>query len=304
MSEKFSSFDRMVGVSKEEEEYLQKKARERFEDQSFEELEGKEQPKTPEEGRIIKLANSLTDRIREKYGLEGFDIPKDNIHVIDSKQWVGRIKTGGLYSPSKQAIYIRDDLAYMVFSRSLTHELLHFKSYNALQKRIGEEKFSIYRMGLITESRKDETFYFDKLTEAVTEELAKKYISEIWTDPVFEDELKETKRLKEKYPEYDDEDMYWLGEFEGENGEKIIKHETFAYKEERKDLLLGIEKLFKENSNRFQSKEEVWDIFFKAMLDGKLISLGKLIDKTFGKGSFRKMGEGGKFSDIIENKKK
>lgn len=298
-SEEISSIDRMVGGSKEEREYLKKLFCSQFENQNFAELEGKEKPKTPEQERIIELVNSTINRIREKYNLKDFEMPSENIHVIDHEQWIHEDNTGAFYWPLRQAVYIRDNLANTVFSECLLHDCLHFKSYNALQKRIGYEKFSDYRMGLLVFSRKGDGRYFSHLTEAVTEELTKEYIFKLWEDPIFEEELKETEKLKKECPQYDDEEIYCLEEFEREDGEMRVRIEKFSYKEERDNLLWGIEKIFQENQDKFSSREDVWDIFVKSMLDGNLIPLGRIIEKTFGKGSFRRLGEGEEFKNLI-----
>ena len=42
-----------------------------------------------------------------------------------------------------------------------------------------------------------------------------------------------------------------------------------------------------------EDKEEVFDLFASAALTGNLLTIGKLIDKTFGLGTFRKIGEMG-----------
>jgi len=50
-------------------------------------------------------------------------------------------------------------------------------------------------------------------------------------------------------------------------------------------------KLFEKNQDKFQSESEVKEIFRKSRFTGDLLELGRLIDKTFGKGTFRKIGE-------------
>ena len=80
--EKFSSSERVVGqISQEEKEEVLQGERKRFEDQSFDESwERVEKEKTAEELEIIGLVNEATNEIRQKYGLEKFDIPPENIH--------------------------------------------------------------------------------------------------------------------------------------------------------------------------------------------------------------------------------
>ncbi len=85
--ERISSFERVVGDIPESEKDDVLRARgERFNDQVFEDVRGKEREKTPEEIRIISLVNEETNKIRQKYGLENFDIPPENIHVISEEK--------------------------------------------------------------------------------------------------------------------------------------------------------------------------------------------------------------------------
>ena len=59
--------------------------------------------------------------------------------------------------------------------------------------------------------------------------------------------------------------------------------------EKRFNLLL--EEICKKNPE-FSSTDQVFDIFAKAVMTGKLLKVARLIEKTFGMGSFREIGEG------------
>src|SRR6266481_7332039 len=84
----YSSFERVVGsVSDAEKENIRREFDDQFDDQAFESLVGKEREKTPEELRIITLANQLTNELRKEHGLADFDIPAQNIHIIKEDEW-------------------------------------------------------------------------------------------------------------------------------------------------------------------------------------------------------------------------
>src|SRR5439155_17220707 len=135
--EKFSSFERVVGNIREStKEKILDKTDEQFRNQTFESLIKRERQKTPEELHLLTLANSATNELRRKYGLADFDIPAENIHIVKDNAWgEGKDEEGssGLYRPELQAILMREQPSHSVLLDMAMHELLHFKSYSALQ---------------------------------------------------------------------------------------------------------------------------------------------------------------------------
>jgi hypothetical protein len=63
------------------------------------------------------------------------------------------------------------------------------------------------------------------------------------------------------------------------------------YLKERRKLDKLIDELFEKNKDEFKDREEVFDIFARAVMTGRLLPVARLIEKTFGKGSFRELGE-------------
>ncbi len=54
-------------------------------------------------------------------------------------------------------------------------------------------------------------------------------------------------------------------------------------------ILVG--KLFERNLEQFTNQDEVFEEFAKGMMTGNILPVGRLIERTFGKGTFRKIGE-------------
>jgi len=52
-----------------------------------------------------------------------------------------------------------------------------------------------------------------------------------------------------------------------------------------------LDKLYQKNQDKFKDREQVFDVFAKSMLSGNLLPVGRLVDRTLGKGTFRKIGE-------------
>lgn len=314
--EKFSSFERVVGniPEAEKEEILRDKG-ERFDDQVFEYLKGKEREKTPEELQIISLANEATNEVRQRYGLENFDIPPENIHVITEEAWP-RGKGVAFYNSMLQGIVAREQPAKIVFMKKIFHEMLHFKSYNALQITSPENsELDEYRVGLTVHTRDGKRMYFVNLNEAVTEEITKRFSTKLFDNPLFTGETKQTKDVITRYPRavtrsgellFGDDTFY--AEVEGKKswGEAVgrlfgaqekpkkITTGVFTYQSERKILNTLIDKILERNPEKFQDREEVFEVFAKGMMTGNILPVGRLIEKTFGHGTLRRIGEFGR----------
>lgn len=313
--EKFSSFERVVGdiPETEKEQILQDKG-ERFDDQSFKDLEGKEREKTSEELQIIFLVDKAANEIRRRYDLKDFNIPPKNIHIIPEEAWPTGERSGAFYSSMLQAVAVREQPAKIVFMERVFHEMLHFKSYNALQITANESpRLDEYRCGLTVHARDVEKMYFANLNEAVTEEMTKEAVKKLFDNPLFVDEIKKTKEVMTRYPEavvsgsseslFDDDTYYaeikskksWkeaVGRLFGEQEKsKKINVGNFTYRQERRILNVLIDKIFAKNPEKFQDREEVFEVFAKGMMTGSILPIGRLIDKSFGSGTLRRIGE-------------
>lgn len=312
--EKLSSLDRVVGsISEAEKEQILRDRGERFSDQVFEDLRGKEREKTPKELRIISLANEATNEIRQKYGLEGFDIPSENIHIIFEKMWP-KEKSVAFFSSTSQAVAMREALSSVAFMKKVVHEMLHFKSYDAAQITTGENpELDEYRLGLTVRTRDGKRTYFTTLNEAVTEEMTKRLVKKLLDNQLFTGEIKQTKDIIRKHPQaitasdepLFDEDTFYA-EIQGnkswrESADRLfgtlfgsgveILTESFTYKQEGGVLNILIDKIFQRNPNKFQDKEEVFEVFAKGMITGNIVPVGRLIERTFGNGTLRQIGE-------------
>jgi len=295
--EKFSSFERVVGqVSEDEKNEILRDSCEQFSNQYFQELVDKERKKTSTEVAIINLANQYTNEIRNKYGLSDFDIPAKNIHVIKKDKWP-RENEDALYNSMMQAVALEENSANIVFMKKVVHEMLHFKSYNAMQVLNGDEsEVSEYRSGLTVSTRSGEEMYFRNLNEAVIEEMTMHILRKVINDKLFVDEIRKTSEIMGANSEarmnngeylFDDNTFY----AEMKDGVNEIRAESFTKKKERKIFNILIEKLLDRNDEIFKSKQEVFEMFAKAMMTGNILPVGKLIDRTFGRGVFRRIGE-------------
>jgi hypothetical protein len=317
--ENFSSFKRVVGAKSEDQERAILEGRSKvFSDQDFPELNRIEREKTPDEIAIIGMVNEATNKLLEKYGVARFNLPADNIHVVPEREWRDGLGSA-FYVAVSQVVVTREEPARIVFLKKVFHEMLHFKSYNAIQV-IDEEqqREDQYRVGVTVMTRDGKSQYFKYLNEAITEELTKQCVTELFQNELFTEENIRTAEIIEMYPDartadgsvlFDDEVFYvnieevsgWneaLGRLFGFARRKRIMAESFAYQEERKFLTMLVETLYQMNPGEFADKQEVFDLFAQAALTGNLLTIGKLVDRTLGLGTFRKIGEMGTNLDI------
>lgn len=293
---KTSSFERVVGRgSGHEKRKIIQESDAQFVDQQFDDLLGKEREKTLKELQIINLANQYTNEVRLKYDLPIFNIPPENIHIIKSEKWPK--EESAFYSSMIQAVALQEQHSSIVFMKKVIHEMLHFKSYNALQI-INNEDADVreYRVGLTVSTRDGESMYFRGLNEAVTEEMTKNIILELVRHPLFAEEIAETRKIMRNHSDAkmsNGEYLFSNDTFyaEMESGSNDINTEIFTNARERKILNILINKLFERSNKKFRNRSDVFEVFSEAMMTGNIIPLGKLVDGVFGRGTFLKIGE-------------
>lgn len=195
----------------------------------------------------------------------------------------------------------------------MIHEMLHFKSYNALQITSGESpELREYRVGLTVHTRDGKNMYFVNLNEAITEEITKALVTKLFDNELFVQETRRTKSVVRRYPRavtnsgeplFDDDTFYadvddkksWreaVGRVFGvqENPRDMIT-ERFTYQPEREVLNTLINKINERNPEQFQDRKEVFEVFAKGMITGNILPIGRLIERTFGAGTLRRIGE-------------
>lgn len=310
MEKRTSSYTRVVGVSPAEERELLGEAKGFLEDQDLSKYEilTSEKEKTEEDLELISLANALTDVILKQHGLESFPIPAEAIHLIKKKAWGG--KSGGYFRQYEQAIIMPDTEVNIRNLNVLVHELLHFKSYLALQKTSGDDwAHNLYRLGLEVHDRFGEHVYFKAINEAVTESLAERALKESSDHPLLREEVESTRQILSDRPFPTDVPEYELftdhvifaeiekirksvldDYFQRPSKDQAVYYTT-GYKKERRALSKLVTRLYEKNRHDFSSEEAVFNLFAQGMMTGKILPLGRLIDSTFGKGAFRRLGE-------------
>lgn len=269
------------------------------------ELKKKEYPKSETELALIDFANSQTNKLMEEAGIEAYNIPPENYHIVPFELYK-RLKGSSRVATAlhrKQGVIFnaerfRDNPVY--FGNVTLHETLHLKSHITME--VEEEgdaaKDTLFRVGIsVLSSQKDdennqEHEHFKGLNEAIVAETHKRISRKLIDLPELAREKEwllseEAEKLRKKIAEerkIPEDDIIWVGK-NGEDDWEIV-----SYREHRKVLLYVCAEIQKQFSDQFKNTDDVYKEFLKAHLTGRLLVIARLVEKTFGESSFRLLG--------------
>lgn len=326
--------NRVVGKNKDaasDQRNVAELTKKRFQEQRFADiphfadLPKWEREKTADEEAMCKIADKVTNRILGNFGVQPSITPLQNIHVLRNSEW------GNLFNSEEedarhdlpiQAFLIKEAPTRLAFAHIMVHEMNHAKLYGALQLLMPpmQKTIGVYRRGLYVLSRDGKKGRLKRMNEALTEELTVRARIELLRHPLFAREAEQTKLLKRRNPgvilttgePLGDSSNVWFARIVGRKAAATERYNFFdadgtpmigrmnvemsTYTDERRVLNLLIRKLFIRNKERFQSKEGVFRKFVEAAVTGNILPLRRLIDDTFGRGTFLKIAN----SDVEE----
>lgn len=235
-------------------------------------------------------------------------------------------KTAAIYDPERQEIIMllnyEDDKKLVLF-QSLVHEILHTNSFISYTKFNNQEGGCDIKLTERAENnakkdtflkkrrlgfnvyRSDGTICFNNLDEAIITELTMrfdwKYFSQLpqlaeeykRRQYLIQDLIEKESRVSGKKLDFDQEKRRraHTKKKQQADGSWTITAYDYPYIRERRNLNKLTDDLFEKNKSEFSSKEEVFNLFVMAAMTGKLLPIARLIEKTYGKGSFRELGE-------------
>lgn len=189
-------------------------------------------------------------------------------------------------------------------SLAITSDANKFKEYVFESKKDMPNAKDFRRMLLKERNDKIVEICFNKLNEAIVEELAIRFQKDILeNNPEFEEQKKlideYIKQEEEKGIAVDEDEVFYLKKkirYSSDNRKeyKTIEAERARYKAEREILNNLVGKLYSANQDKFKNSEEVFDLFAKSLFTGNIVgkgSWGRLIEETFGKGTLRELME-------------
>ncbi len=299
-------------VKKETKELLGEKHLEHLSEERRRKLEALEYPKTEEEKELISFANKKINELMEKSGISSYDIPEANIHILppDLYKEIDSDKRRTATSfPEDQVMFLNANFMRnnpVLFGGVVFHELMHLKSHLTLEaeeeaetKEDGEKKIkkTEFRSGLEVEasqkfrSRGKYHEHFCGLNEALISSQEKAFYEGMMKLPLFAKERErlvspEVQEIKKRITKKDgilEKDIIWVRP-DGKN------YEIISYPRQRAILSFVVSEIQEEFSKKYETDEDVLQEFLKGFFNGKILTIARLVEKTFGKGSFRVLG--------------
>lgn len=282
-----------------------------------------EYPKSKQEIAAINFANKITGKLMKKAGVEPYDIPLENYHIIPPKLYAKADKGGTAVTYlTRQGIlfnaeHYRGNPVY--FGSSAIHETLHLKAHFTLEveEEVKEEVEESggkllktpYREGISIRALQRYSYHgryhehFSGLHEGIVAEAEKRLLPRLLDLPEFAEEKKwlmsdKAKELKNKIAQekkiledgilwgVSEDDIIWVSEDGNE-------WEVFSYPIQREVVNYICREIQQKFPEQYKNADEVFEEFLKAHFTGRLLPIARLIEKTFGKGSFRMLGNMG-----------
>jgi hypothetical protein len=264
-------FDKVIGAPAGDEEEFYNSVDRFYQAIQNTKIEGFEQEKSERDIEILAMVNQSIDEYLSQYKKERIiETPLSKIHIFE-EGGVGKFTKdtahGGAHAPLYGSILLEREKSDVAFALTAFHELFHLKVYNSLQitKPTGEEKMrpETYRSGFIVTSRDGNERYFKDIEEALTEIMTERFYREkVLPSDLFKDDNSHASEVK------------------------------FTREKEREKFNELVDELWDKNKDEFPNREDIVNLFLDGQINGKVLQVGKLIEKTFGSGSFRRLGKG------------
>lgn len=287
-----------------------------FPEQLIKEIKILEYDKRPYEVDFINGSNQVLNEILEKCGIVPFDVPPKNVHIIPpevyKKSGMSEVGTAATDMGSQLIALNALESRYstIVTAAEILHEMTHLKGFVSFDAKVkadkkepaigeNEPKYhkAIRRSGLkmLGSYRKSDEgrFYesFGGLNEAVVSEIEQRHfmkVAEASNSSEVKDEIvwlnsEQALELKLKLAEEKKrpiEDILWISK----DGKDLSMK---SYPSQRKVLDFITQEIALDEG---KTKDEVLDLFIKAHFTGNILTIAKLIEKTFGKNSFFVLG--------------
>ncbi len=317
--EKFPKI-RVIGNANEESKQLAKKEIEQklldqlgsLPETTKEDLKKVEYPKSKEEVAMINFANKETSNLMQEAGIEPYNVPIENYHIIPPELYKNKTRNKGtpIASSMNQGILfnaknVRGNLIH--FGTVAVHETLHLKAHLSIE--VQEENDTVnktpYRTGVSIQALQRHGYrekyheHFAGLHEAIVAETEKKLLTKLLDQPELEKEKEwlnsiKGKELRKKLAEkkgIPENDIVWVDE------KKENDYEIVSYRQQREVLNYLCAEIQKQFPDQYQSVDGVFKEFLKSHFTGQLLVIARLVEKTFGEGSFRLLGNMGTKND-------
>lgn len=277
--------------------------------QDKEQFEKFEYPKSEKELALISFVNEETSRLMQEAGIEPYDVPVENYHIIPPELYK---KMAGDNNGTANTLYTKQGIIFdaqyfrdnpVNFGAVALHESLHLKAHFSMEVQEKDDKVSktLYRRGVTIQSLQrygnhgKYHQHFEGLHEGIVAETEKRLLAKLLDRPelakerewLISHEAKEMKKKLAEKEEIPEGDIIWVGK-QGENDWEIV-----TYLQQRDVLNYVCAEIQKQFPDEYQSADDVYKTFLNAHFTGRLLLLAQIVEKTFGEGSFRLLGNMG-----------
>lgn len=247
-----------------------------------EKIKDLEVTKTIIESNIIDFVRNEAEKIARSYAKEFvFDVPDKNIHVMQ-RDGVRKVTRNilAVARPSRRQIFIDRSESTLEFAVGLFHEFMHTLAYNTItldayaNKRVFADSS---QSGFLKFSPQNESMHhFELFEEGLVGYLTHKFYTQVASKhELFKDDTFAVAKLE---------------------------HSISVGREEEVNLVQQLVNfIWNKHHEQFYAPDDVWEVFLKARFSGDIEPARLLVEQTFGKGSFEKVGEAdmGFFRDYI-----
>ncbi len=269
-------------------------------------IEKFEYPKTEKEHALLDFVNRETNRLMEEAGIEPHDIPKENYHILPPELYkkAAKSNTNGIAFELRKAILLDAETVrgnMVMFGSIALHETLHLKSHLSIEVtegKKGEINTTPYRVGVSVHALQKDGYHgryhghFRGLHEGIVAGTEKRLFKKLLGQPELEQEkewllspeafaLRKVLSEKKEIPE---DDIVWVDKTNNDCWE------TIGYPRQRAVLDYVCTEIQKQFPDRYLDTESVFKEFLKANFTGHLLTIARLVEETFGEGSFRLLG--------------
>ena len=267
-----------------------------------------EREKTPAE---TEIANVILDKMPgfvKSYGGKPVNIGLDHLLVIDydkltdeEKKTIGNAP--GRFSATNQRALVvvkSENYSVMKFAEVSVHELIHFNSFQSasfveIDEKTRSLSARVVGFGMRVEGDEGATepdFYFHKVSEAITAELTKRFSEEYFASiPVLAEDIRKRDKFRAGIETGDATEVMIFSNVQEPDGMWHARTENYPYEDERKNGWAMMDEIQQKNPEKFKDAEAVFRIFTEAYFTGNFLMVARLVEKTYGKGFFRRLGK-------------
>lgn len=265
------------------------------------------EPTSAEHEVIAGILDAIPEFVRSYGGRPVEKLSEATLHFVDearipedqTKSMLG--DAAGFYDVRRQRLVVLpDNTSLLTTAQRIVHEVLHMESFLSFTAKPepsadGEEdKILLHarRLGLSVFDDANAKRFFRDIDEAVIEDLAARFDAHYLTRmPALASEIERRERFREGIPREQRKDIASVRSVQLTDGQWQTTAETWRYGSERRKLRNIIAAIYAAHKDKCDSEETVFSRFATGIFTGKLLDIARLVEQTFGKGAFRKLGE-------------